>query len=302
MGAKRIFKKLYGLLPFKKQVFTAIRWFGTPPEWIYRHLHFKGIITVKISNTEQFRTHHHGYIIENELFWSGLRGWEGVSMELWTRLSRRSQAILDIGANTGIYALTAQAVHPSAKVLAIEPVARIFSKLRENASLNGNRVVAVHAAISDSTGTATLYDIPEYEHLLSVSLEAEWNKESTKRRPVEVPCFTVADLLIQQGMPRVDLLKIDVETHEAAVLRGFREILARDKPSMLIEILNDEVAKDVSALMDGLEYQYYNIDDVTWPPPQVGRLSKSGHFNFLVCQPDIARSIGLEVGGIQNDA
>ena len=88
-------------------------------------------------------------------------------------------------------------------------------------------------------------------------------------------------------------MKIDVETHEPEVLAGFRKILLRDKPSLLIEILNDEVAKRVEEQIKDVGYLYYNIDDVTWPPPRVATLTRSGHFNFLLCQPEVARSIGL---------
>ncbi|MBS1568764.1 MAG: methyltransferase, partial [Bacteroidetes bacterium] len=85
----------------------------------------------------------------------------------------------------------------------------------------------------------------------------------------------------------------DVETYEAEVLRGFLEILHRDRPSMLIEILNEKVAAEVGSILNGLDYDYYNIDDITWPPKKTHALSRSGHFNFLVCRPEVAKSIGL---------
>ena len=91
----------------------------------------------------------------------------------------------------------------------------------------------------------------------------------------------------------MDLLKIDVETHEPAVLRGFHELIKRDRPTMLIEILTDEVAAQVAEMISGLDYVYYNIDDVSWPPPKVATLSRSGHFNFLICRPEVALGIGL---------
>lgn len=290
---KGALKKVYEALPFKQPLFTLLRSAAQVPPGIHQHLHFKGVFHVAISPTENFRIRHHGHVIENELFWKGIKGWEYVSLELWIRLCRRSSVICDIGANTGVYALTAKAVNPSAKVVAVEPVERVFRKLEGNISLNDRAVVAVNAAVSDHTGTAILYDLPQLDHVLSVSLEAEWNNKSTALRPVEVPCITVTDLLLQIGASKVDLLKIDVETHEPAVLRGFHELIKRDRPSMLIEILNEDVASQISALLEGLDYQYYNIDDVTWPPPRVLELSRSGHFNFLLCQSAVAKVIGI---------
>jgi FkbM family methyltransferase len=202
--------------------------------------------------------------------------------------------IFDIGANTGVYALTAHALNPQASVVAVEPVERIFRKLEMNIALNQGGITAVHAAVSDHSGTAVLYDMPDTDHVLSVSLEKDWNRSSSALRPVEVPAVTVRDLAQRIGGAAPDLLKIDVETHEPAVLRGFKEILERSRPTMLIEILNDTVAADMAKVLDGLGYAYFNIDDITWPPQRVARLSASGHFNFLVCRPEVAASIGLE--------
>ncbi len=292
-AVRSVLKRLYESVPFKQPVYRAVRRLVSLPEPIYRHLHFKGVIEVVISPTARFRIRHHGYMIENELFWNGFNGWEKVSMELWSRLCRNSMVIVDIGANTGVYALAASAVNPEALVIAVEPVRRIFEKLEDNASLNGGRVKTVHAAATSHSGVSVLFDLPEREHVLSVSLNPQWNSDNKELRPVKVPAITVTDLLAQFGAAKVDLLKIDVETHEAEVLRGFLEILRRDKPSMLIEILNDEVAAQVGAVLNGLGYEYFNIDDVSWPPRKTGALTRSGHFNFLVCRPEVARSIGL---------
>ncbi len=291
--AKHLAKRLYDLMPFKQPLYTALRAMAHVPEPIYRHLHFKGAITVPISPTEEFRIMHHGHMIENEMFWQGLGGWEKISIGLWTRLCRRSNVIFDIGANTGVYALVAQAVNPAALVVAVEPVERIFRKLEANIALNHWNIKAFHAAASDRTGTAVLFDMPSSEHVLSVSLEADWNSSNPQLRPVEVPCITVVDLLHRVDASSVDLLKIDVETHEPAVLKGFAEVLRRDRPTLLIELLNDEVALQVAQLVSGLDYVYYNIDEITWPPQRVDTLTKSKHFNFLICQREVAASIGI---------
>lgn len=290
---KRCAKYIYEKLPFKQQFYTVLRSALPLPESVYRHLHFRGVITVPVPGHGKFRIVHHGYMIENELFWRGLDGWEKISSRLWVLLCRDAAVIFDIGANTGVYALIAKTVKPSATIVAVEAVERIHRKMKVNFDLNAKGIHAVYAAVSDCTGTATLYDMPDREHVLSVSLDPEWNKTSTLLRPVEVPCRTVLDILNEIGHTTVDLLKIDVETHEPAVLQGFVEILRRDRPSMLIELLTDEVADRVAKLIDGLDYVYFNIDDVIWPPPQVKRLTRSGHFNFLICRPDVAHRIGL---------
>lgn len=292
---KQLLKHLYDALPFKQAMFRVLRLFPIPQR-LYQHLYFKGIISVPVPESGSFRIRHHGYMIENELFWRGIEGWEKISLELWMRLCRRSDTIIDVGANTGVYALIAKTVRPGVTIIAVEPVERVFRKLEENIALNGGGIHAVRAALTDREGEVTLYDAPHLEHVLGVSLNKEriYIVEGKSVSPVQVPGRTMAGLAHEFGLKRIDLMKIDVETHEPEVLAGFTELLRRDKPTLLIEILNDAVAVRVEEQVRGMGYLFYNIDDVTWPPEKVSTLTKSKHFNYLFCQPEVARAIGLE--------
>src|SRR5690554_1839034 len=108
---KKTLKKLYKLLPFKKQFYRFIKLFGTPKKGIYQHLHFVGNINVKTDKDKSFKIRHYGYEVENEIFWNGLfGGWEKVSLSIWAELCENSEVIFDIGANTGVYALIAKTI------------------------------------------------------------------------------------------------------------------------------------------------------------------------------------------------
>lgn len=289
---KTLLKRLYEALPFKQPLFKVLRLLPLPRS-VFQHLHFTGIIDVRVPGHGSFRMRHHGYMIENELFWRGIKGWEKISLELWVRLCQRSRTIIDVGANTGVYALLAKTVKPDATIIAVEPVERVFRKMEENIALNGGGIHAVRAAMTDHEGEVMLYDIPEIDHVLAVSLNKEHLSMLKGLRPVPVPARTMAGIARQYALPRIDLMKIDVETHEPEVLSGFLDLLRRDKPALLIEILNDQVAARVEDLVNGLGYLYYNIDDVTWPPEKATTLTRSKHFNYLFCQPETARAIGL---------
>jgi len=289
---KTLLKRIYDVLPFKQAIFSLLRVLPFPPS-IYQHLHFQGIIRVRVPAHGTFLMRHHGYMIENEMFWRGIKGFEKISFELWIRLCPQANTILDIGANTGVYALIAKTVNPRATIITAEPVERIFAKLEENIALNGGGIIALKAAVTDHEGEVTLYDIPEREHMNAVSLERDHLAGLVGVRPVNVAAHTVKSIAATHGLQRIDLLKIDVETHEPEVLAGFMDILERDRPTLLIEILNDRVAERIEAMIGKLGYRFYNIDDVTWPPERVTTLSASKHFNFLLCQPQVAESIGL---------
>ena len=236
---------------------------------------------------------HHGYVIENELFWRGMQGWEKISLELWVRLCRRSSVIFDIGANTGVYSLIANAVNKKATIIAVEPVARVFAKLEDNLQLNNAQVKTLMVAVSDHEGMATLYEETQKEHVLSTSLDPNYLRNIDGIQRVQVPVRTVAAIAQEMRIERVDLLKIDVEAHEPAVLEGFKDILIRDRPTLLIEVLTEEVAERLERILAGLGYLYYNIDEISWPPQRVEVLHRSAHYNFLICQPEVARDIGI---------
>ncbi|MDQ3100589.1 MAG: FkbM family methyltransferase, partial [Bacteroidota bacterium] len=222
-------------------------------------------------------------------------GWEKISLRLWEQLAQRSDVIFDIGANTGIYSLIAGTVNRKATIIAVEPIQRVYKKLVHNIGLNGLNITPLNVAISDHDGTAPIYDQVESEHVLAVSLQPGWNQPHIKTTAVEVSIRTVASIMEELSLPRVDLLKIDVEGHELSVLNGFKQIIEQDQPSMLLELLSPESAETASALIARVNYVFYSIDERTWPPEQVDRLEKSRYHNVLICLPEVARKIGLSV-------
>jgi FkbM family methyltransferase len=287
-------RRLYRYVPFKNQISLFLRSVWKPPERIYRHLEYHGIFTVKVDDNHAFRMRHFGYPLENSLFWGGLSGcWEGVSTGLWTRLCRNANLILDVGANTGTYALIAACVRPEARVIAFEPVRRIFERLESNRDLNGFSIHGVCAALSDYTGTATIYD-PGDEHLYSISVNKNAYEASGTVSAVQIPVLRLDEFIEKNQLPRIDLLKVDVETHEMEVLRGYGRYLREHRPTLLIEIRDEALAAGVEALIAGMDYLYFNIDERAGVR-RVDRLGPSDYFNFLICTEETARGLGLKV-------
>lgn len=199
----------------------------------------------------------HGELIENDLFWRGYgKGWEGQSLSLWRDLAARSNYIVDVGSNAGVYALAAQAVNPAAKVLAVEPSQIAFGRLQENIALNGFPIVAENVAASDQTGPVTFYDFPG-SHQYSASLIKGFRAGAM---PVEVEAVNLDSLFEKHGF-EVNLLKMDVEGHEPAALRGMKKTLEANRPTLIIEILNDEANQAVEKELEGLGYSAHPLGD-----------------------------------------
>lgn len=74
----------------------------------------------------------------------------------------------------------------------------------------------------------------------------------------------------------------DVETHEPEVLEAVGEILKRDRPRILIEILTDEVGRRVEPFFAGPDYHMFRIDEGVGPQ-EVTAIRAGESRNYLLC-------------------
>lgn len=147
---------------------------------------------------------------------------------------RPGETAVDAGANKGAYLFwLAKAVGPGGRVVAFEPQPALAEYLREVARrLRWRHVEVRQAGLSDRSGKADLF-VPEGETSPGASFEPRAGAPPGSGRKVECPVETLDHNLA--GGPRVGAMKIDVEGHELAVLRGAEAVLARDHPTLLVE-------------------------------------------------------------------
>jgi FkbM family methyltransferase len=278
---KKMIKNVYEKIPFKREAFSLLKITANLPESVYQHLYFNGIINVKVNEKESFKMMHYGHPIENDLFWKGLYGnWEKKSMKLWTSLSKKSNIIFDIGANTGVYSMVSKAVNSGAEVHAFEPFEAIHQKLDYNASINNFKIHTNCKAISNYTGDGVIYtDGGDFAYSVTVNKNL-WVKD---HQPVKlnIKTITLKEYIEQNKITNIDLMKIDVETHEPEVMEGFIPYFNQFKPILLIEILNDEVAQKLNNYFDVDKYSFYNIDEKAGVRKTIS-LMKSDFYNYLI--------------------
>lgn len=179
---RKFLRTLYRSLPFKRLLIHAIRNLGLGallPARLKPYLVFEGPFTVPVEGCEFVMLNGYGRQIEATVFWNGLDAFEGDSLRWWKKLAKRSQVILDIGANTGIYALLAKALQPASEVHAFEPIVRVHRILAANVDLNNAKlspssppIVAHRVALSDYTGEGQMFDLP-VEHMYTASLNKD---------------------------------------------------------------------------------------------------------------------------------
>lgn len=287
---KRLFKLIFDLIPFKKYLFLLVKKIRVPSHNLYQHLYFVDNIDVKVDETKNFKIRHYGFQVENEIFWNGIfNGWEKVSLSIWAELCENSNTIFDIGANTGVYALLAKTINPNANIFAFEPVERVYEKLITNNRLNGYNINCIKKAISNYNGEATIYD-KNTEHIYSVTVNTDTSFNKENSIPTKIETIRLDSFIKSTQISKIDLLKVDVETHEVEALEGFGKYLKKYEPTFIIEILNDKIAKGIQELISDIDYSYYVIDENSGVK-KVSQLRKSDYYNFLICKPQIAQNL-----------
>ncbi|MFN5516435.1 MAG: FkbM family methyltransferase [Cyanobacteriota bacterium] len=157
--------------------------------------------------------------------------WFEAEMEFWRSWLQPGMTVIDVGANVGVYTFSAaQRVGSTGRVLAVEPFSTCVACLRETKRVNALDWVAVcPGAASDRQGKIYL-SLHGANELNEVSSE-----RPTSGAVEEVACFTLDSLFEREALEGVDVIKIDAEGHELAVLGGCREILDRFSPIILYE-------------------------------------------------------------------
>lgn len=187
-------------------------------------------------------------------------------LQLLPRLLEPHRAFIDVGANMGVYAAVAERY--TRHVFVVEPHPLLAERLR-NSLRSTTRVLQL--ALSETAGHAVLWSP---EQLSRCSLEQSANG-GVPVTPIEVPTSRLDDLQIAD----VGLVKIDVEGHELAVLHGGEATIARDHPSIIIEIEEQHQRGDPITIFDYLlsrDYEGYFFHR--------GRLRRINEYDFSTYQ------------------
>lgn len=162
------------------------------------------------------------------------RRWEPFESQLWLASLGEGDVVLDVGANLGYYSvLSACAPVGALRVFAFEPDPDNYQLLCANIEKNRAQasVVAMHVALGDSSG-----DVPLH---LSSSNKGDHQLFSTDqaRDSVLVSMLRGEDAISEQ-VDRIDLVKIDTQGTELAVLEGLWPMLlkSRSRVRLLVEL------------------------------------------------------------------
>lgn len=176
------------------------------------------------------------------------------SLRLWSVVvgSHAWGTLVDVGANYGEM-LVGIEIPPDTRVVAFEPLDHIADLLEKTLSRAGLDVTVERCAVSDSVGTARFVEDVSWSG--KSSLVHAHPKNPTR---VEEVRTTTLSAFFDDPHPGSLCVKIDVEGHELAVLRGAADLLERATVcALMIEVLHLSVS-DIAALAS--EWQMYALD------------------------------------------
>lgn len=185
--------------------------------------------------------------------------------------------VFDVGANVGVFGVRVLQKAPEVKVFCFEPIPEIADALRANASLHGDgRMVVIEEGVAASLGQATFTYFPNTP-ALSTAHPEQWDEnpgafkaavKSTMKNPPEsmrwmrwiptmfsgliakhlvkgrhtVTCklTTIAEVIKNHNLDRIDLMKIDCEGAEWDTMMGIGEEHWGKIKSMVIEVHDED--------------------------------------------------------------
>jgi FkbM family methyltransferase len=167
--------------------------------------------------------------MQAHVYWAGVGRDDARIIRLLRAALPPDGVFLDVGANVGIHTLAA-ARHVAAgggAVLAFEPHPANYRALVLNVAQNRLRHVA-----AENLGLADRPDV------LTGAAPAEggnWSLASRGDHRFEVRLVRLDDYLADHPLPRLDMIKIDIEGAEVRALRGARRTIERYRPLIVFE-------------------------------------------------------------------
>src|SRR6266508_1357144 len=193
--------------------------------------------------------------------------------------------VFDVGANIGLFTLFIGEHSPGAKIYAFEPIEEVHKCLAQNAARYGKRVKVFQYGLSDREEERKFTYYPRFS---AMSRQEEYSSEKEDKELVkrylrnerergvagsvellahadEVlegrfegqarVCRTrrLSDVMREQGVERINLLKIDVERAEEDVLRGIEEEDWEKIDQIVLEAHDEDVEGRVGRVQEIVE-------------------------------------------------
>jgi len=164
--------------------------------------------------------------------------WEEWTEAVLRQLLRPGMTVVEAGANVGYFTLVmARCVGATGRVVSFECDPGLAGLARDNVEINGlHRVARIdERALGERPGRVTFYSTDRHRGggSLVAGLEQMPHNATDQRSAIEVE-MTTLDAWVKATGAQPDLLKLDAEGAEPAILRGGAALLDSDRPLTVV--------------------------------------------------------------------
>ncbi len=154
--------------------------------------------------------------------------------------------VIDVGAHAGQFTKLFSAMVPGGQVLAFEPASYALSILRRVVAVRRlHNVDIIPCALGAEEAALTLNVPVKSSGSLGFGLSFIGDATTSSRtlRSETIRVRRLDDVVTERGLRRIDFIKADIEGFEASLLAGARETLARFRPVLFLEIVDEHLRR-----------------------------------------------------------
>lgn len=175
-------------------------------------------------------------------------------------------SFFDIGANEGWYSFHMMKRFPDLKCYSFEPIPQTYLRARKNLQINGQPTDGLmNIGLSDKNDTALFY----FNEAETGATSLQNIREIEEGARVECRLRRLDDVVEENAITSMDLIKCDVEGNELFALKGGLKSIEKWKPVIFCEMLRKWCAKfdyhpnDIIEMLENIGYSCYVIENDT---------------------------------------
>jgi len=260
-GLKRIAKWLVRFIPGYNPLVRRLVLSVQGHTWMRRLPVAPVDVEVKLVSSSVFMVRPDSCEIAKQLYWTyGVRepAEDALSLALFERLACRAEVAMDIGCNSGLFAMAAARANPNCRVLAFdllpEAIEICFSNLVRN-----NLVAQVEPWLRGIGQPGGCVRVPA--RVGGAAMPSSVSTDYAFETGVDVPIISLDSLASVMGDAQRVVIKIDVEATEHDMFSHGQAFLARYRPDIICEVLKRARVDDYGPFLASLGYRFALITD-----------------------------------------
>jgi len=176
---------------------------------------------------------------------------------------KNGYTVIDVGSNVGRYTFKlAKLVGKTGQVYSFEPLPSSFFILTcLNFLGNYNNITLLNCAVGEKSSKINFeenwYEPVKNSYIFHTNTGSRVSESKTGINSIDRHQLALDDLLIQE---KVNFIKIDVEGYEASVIKGAKNLILRDKPTVLIEWVHTLDAEQIKEFFRNIGYKFIQCD------------------------------------------